>query len=101
MVDKPGSPSTQLLLAQVGVARSDPDYEKLNVMNQVLGGLFSSRLNMNLREKHGYTYGASSALYDNAAPGPLMLQGEVRADVTGAAIRETLKEAQGMLDRLA
>jgi zinc protease len=55
IADKPGTPQTTLIVAQVGVARSDPDYEKLNVMNQVLGGLFSSRLNMNLREKHGYT----------------------------------------------
>ena len=60
VVDRPSLPQTTVMVAQVGVARSNPDYERLNVMNQVLGGLFSSRVNMNLREEHGYTYGAFS-----------------------------------------
>jgi len=99
VVDKPGAPQTQVLFAQVGIARSDPDYEKLNVMNQVMGGLFSSRLNMNLREQHGYTYGASSSVLDNTAPGPMILASQVRADVTGASIKEMVKEATGMLEK--
>ncbi|MFI5372255.1 MAG: insulinase family protein, partial [Candidatus Eisenbacteria bacterium] len=99
VVDKPGSSQTDLMVAQIGVARSDPDYEKLTVMNQVLGGLFSSRLNLNLREEHGYTYGAYSSLYDNTAPGPIIMGGGVRGDATGASIRETLKEARGMLEK--
>jgi zinc protease len=99
VVDKPGAPQTQVLFAQVGIARSDPDYEKLNVMNQVMGGLFSSRLNMNLREEHGYTYGASSSVLDNAAPGPMILSSQVRTDVTGPSIKEMIKEATGMLEK--
>jgi zinc protease len=99
VVDRPGLPQTTLMLAQIGVARSDPDYEKLTLANQVLGGLFSSRLNMNLREEHGFTYGASSLVYDNTAPGPLMLTSEVRVDATGKSIEESLKEAKGMLDK--
>ena len=99
VVDRPGSPQTTLMVAQVGVARSDPDYEKLNVMNQVLGGLFSSRINMNLREAHGYTYGASSAFYDNTMPGPFTIQSDVRRDVSGPAVQEILKETKAMLEK--
>jgi zinc protease len=97
IADKPGTPQTTLLLAQLGVPRSDPDHEKLNVMNQVLGGLFSSRINMNLREKNGYTYGAYSALPDNRLPGPYTLGADVRTDVTGASVKEMMKEVSGML----
>src|SRR5207247_2020583 len=88
---------TTLLGTQLGVPRSDPDYEKLDVMNQVLGGLFSSRVNMNLREAHGYTYGAFSSLSENRLPGPYTIGGDVRKDVTGPAVHEIMKEVNGML----
>ena len=97
IADKPGTPQTTLLVAQIGVARSDPDHEKLTVMNQVLGGLFSSRLNLNLREQHGYTYGAYSTLPENRLPGPYVLGADVRTDATGASVREMMKEAHSML----
>jgi zinc protease len=97
IADKPGVPQTTLIVAEVGVPRSDPDYEKMNVMNQVLGGLFSSRINMNLREKHGYTYGAFSSLPENREPCPYYLQADVRTDVTGPAVAEVVKEVDGML----
>ena len=60
IVDRPGAPQTQLRVAMIGAARSAPDFRPAQVMNTALGGLFSSRINMNLREKNGYTYGASS-----------------------------------------
>ncbi|MEO5936871.1 MAG: pitrilysin family protein, partial [Terriglobales bacterium] len=60
IVDKPGAPQTQLRIGSPGIARSNPDYVPLDVMNTTLGGLFSSRINMNLREKNGYSYGAGS-----------------------------------------
>ena len=60
IVDKPGSPQTTLLTFGVGMERKSPDYPAVTVMNKMLGGLFSSRINMNLREEHGYTYGAFS-----------------------------------------
>ncbi len=97
IADKPGTPQAILLVTQVGVQRSDPDYEKLDVMNQILGGLFSSRVNMNLRERHGYTYGAFSALPENRLPGPYMIGAGVRIDVTGASVKEMLEEVDGML----
>ena len=97
IADKPGTPQTTVLVAQVGVARSDPDHEKLTVMNQVLGGLFSSRLNMNLREQHGYTYGAYASLPENRLPGPYVLGADVRTDATAASVKEMMKEVSGML----
>ena len=99
IVDTPGAPQTALVAAQLGVARSDPDYEKLNVMNQVLGGLFSSRVNMNLREQHGYSYGAFSFMRDNRGVGPLIVGSMVRTDVTGPALKEMMKEVDGMKEK--
>ena len=69
IIDKPGAPQSQVRIGWVGVARSTPDYFPITVMNTVLGGAFSSRLNLNLREKHGYTYGASVAIRHAAGRG--------------------------------
>jgi zinc protease len=96
LVDMKGAPQTALGIAQLGVKRSDPDFERLNVMNTILGGLFSSRVNLNLREKHGYTYGAFSSLVETRGVGPLFVGSAVRADVTGASVREMLSEARAM-----
>src|SRR5262249_30719554 len=60
LVDKPNAPQSQIRIGSVAVARSTPDYFPIQVANTILGGSFSSRLNMNLREQHGYTYGANS-----------------------------------------
>jgi zinc protease len=96
VVDKSGAPQTAVGVAQFGVPRSDPDYERINVMNQILGGLFASRVNMNLREKHGYTYGAFSFMQDNRGAGPFVVGAQVRSDVTGPAIAEMFKEVKAM-----
>ena len=98
IVDKPGSPQTAVLAGQFGVKRSDPDYEKLDVMNTVMGGLFSSRINLNLREDKGYSYGAFSFVAQNRGVGALMAGAMVRADVTGPSVEEVLKEVQKMKD---
>jgi zinc protease len=97
IVDKPSSPQTMLLVAQLGVMRSDPDFEKLNTMNQILGGLFSSRVNLNLREKHGYSYGAFSAVVERRDVGPILVGASVRTDATGASVQEMMNELNGML----
>ncbi len=99
IVDKSGSPQTAVAVAQFGVPRSDPNFEKINVMNQILGGLFSSRVNLNLREKHGYTYGAFSFMQENRGPGPFVVAAAVRTDATGPSIDEMLKEVKGMQDQ--
>jgi zinc protease len=92
IVDKPGSPQTALVLAQLGVARSHPDFEKLEVTNEILGGLFASRLNLNLRETKGYTYGVVSEVSANRWIGPIHISTSVETQFTGAAVREVLNE---------
>lgn len=97
IVNKPG-PQTALLVGQMGVNRADPDFERLNVMNTILGGLFASRLNMNLREAKGYSYGAFSFLGENRGIGPIVIGAAVRTDATGPSVAEMMKETKGMLE---
>ena len=92
IVDKPGSPQTTLVAFGLGVARDNPDYPAINVMNNVLGGLFSSRINMNLREKNGYTYGAQSGFFFYRGGGPMFAFAQVRTDVTAPAVHELFAE---------
>ena len=96
IVDKPGAPQTELRVAAVGLPRSTPDFQSVQVMNTALGGLFSSRINMNLREQHGYSYGAGSVFVFRKGPGPFLVQSAVRTDVTAPAVTEILKEIRGM-----
>ncbi|HXE90453.1 MAG TPA: pitrilysin family protein [Terriglobales bacterium] len=96
IVDKPGAPQTYVRVGQVGVPRSSPDYVPLEVMNTTLGGLFSSRINLNLREQHGYTYGAFSAFVYRRGPGPFFAGSSIRTDVTAPAIGEIFKEIERM-----
>jgi zinc protease len=98
LVDRPDAPQTTLLLFSLGPARSTPDYPQLEVMNSELGGLFSSRINMNLREEHGYTYGAGSFFSYHVAPGPLIVYSDVRTDATAPATTEIFKELRRMRD---
>jgi zinc protease len=92
VVDRPGSNQTTLELAQPGVAITDPDYPALMVLNAVLGGGFSSRVNLNLRERHGYAYGASSDVSAGRGVGLITLQADVQSRFTGASVRELLNE---------
>jgi zinc protease len=96
IVDKPGAPQTQLRVATIGVPRATPDYAPIRIMNDMLGGLFSSRINLNLREEHGYTYGASSQFVFRRAAGPFVVGTGVRTDVTAPAVSEILKELKRM-----
>jgi predicted Zn-dependent peptidase len=92
LVDKPGAPQSQIRIGWVGVARSTPDFFPIQVMNTVLGGAFSSRLNLNLREKHGYTYGASSLFDMRTAAGPFVAAAGVQTDKTADALKEFFNE---------
>lgn len=94
IVDKPDSPQTFILAGGLGVPRSTPDYVPLEVMNNALGGLFSSRLNMNLREEHGYTYGGFSTFLYRRGPGVFGAGGAIRTDVTAPAVGEVFKELE-------
>ena len=97
LVDKPGAPQSQIRIGWIGVPRSTPDYFPLQVMNTILGGSFASRLNMNLREKNGYTYGASSGFDMRAAAGPFVATAGVQTDKTAEALREFFNELTGIL----
>src|SRR5439155_17379643 len=99
IVDKPGAPQTEVRVVGIGAARSSPDYQAMRVMNTALGELFSSRINMNLREEHGYTYGASSQFVFRRSPGPFVAGAGVRTDVTAPAVSEILKEVRGMVEK--
>jgi zinc protease len=98
IVDKPGSPQTQLRVGQVGVPRSSPDFVPIEVMNTLLGGLFSSRINLNLREAHGYTYGAASRFIFRRGAGPFVVLGGIRTDATAPALKEVFNELGRMRD---
>jgi zinc protease len=99
IVDKPGSPQTELRVASIGPPRSSPDFVALQVMNNELGGLFSSRINMNLRERHGYSYGARSVFAFRRNGGPFTIGAGVRTDATAPSVSEIFKEVQGMLEK--
>ena len=92
IVDKPGSPQTTLIAFGLGAAAYSPDHAAVEEMNSILGGLFSSRINMNLREKNGYTYGAFSGFGYFRGGGPLYTGAQVRTDVTAPAARELFSE---------
>lgn len=96
IVDKPASTQTTLRVGQVSIAFSHRDCVPTMVLNAALGGLFSSRINMNLREQHGYTYGASSAFVYRRGPGPFLVGASVRTDATAEAVREILFEIERM-----
>jgi zinc protease len=92
IVDKPGAAQSQIRIGAVGVPRSTPDFFPIQVMNTVLGGSFQSRLNMNLREKHGYTYGANSLFDMRVAAGPFVATAGVQTDKTADALKEFFNE---------
>ena len=92
LVNKAAAAQSVITAGLVGVPRNTPDYFSLVVMNAVLGGQFSSRLNLNLREEKGYTYGARSSFSFNAGPGPFSAGASVQTAVTKESIVETVKE---------
>ena len=92
LIDKPGAAQSVLAVGQVGQPRSSPDYFPLTVMNEILGGQFSSRINLNLREDKGYSYGASSQFAFRIGPGPFEAGGSVHTEVTKEALVELIKE---------
>jgi len=97
IVDKPGAPQSQVRIGWAAVARATPDYFPITVMNTVLGGAFSSRLNLNLREKHGYTYGAQSQFDMRLSAGPFVAAAGIQTDKTADALKEFFNELNGIL----
>ncbi|MEZ4699179.1 MAG: pitrilysin family protein [Rhodothermales bacterium] len=96
LVDKPGSAQSIIRIGRIGAARDTDDYYALTVLNTILGGSFTSRLNQNLREDKGYTYGAGSRFSFLPVPGPFLATAAVQTDVTGPALTEFMKELRGI-----
>jgi predicted Zn-dependent peptidase len=92
LVDRPHSVQTNILAGDFAVRRADPDFIPLTVMNRVLGGGASARLFLNLREKHGYTYGAYSSFTSDIYPGAWRANTEVRNAVTDGSLHELMEE---------
>jgi predicted Zn-dependent peptidase len=98
LIDKPGAAQSSFRIGTVGVARSTEDYFPLLVMNTILGGSFTSRLNQNLRETHGYTYGAGSGFAMRREAGPFQASAEVVTAKTDSALVEFMKELRAIRD---
>jgi len=98
IVDKPGAPQTALFAFGVGVPATTADLPAIQVMNYTLGGAFASRINMNLREEHGYTYGASSGFRMYRGAGPFLAGGLVRTNVTGDSATQLMYEIKRFPD---
>jgi zinc protease len=96
LVDRPGSVQSVIQIGQVGVPRSSPDYFPLFVMNRILGGASSARINLNLREDKGYTYGASSAFSFRRGAGPFTAAAPVQGFSTKESVTEFMKEIRGI-----
>jgi len=96
IVDRPGAAQSELRIGHVAAPRTSPDYHALILLNLVLGGQFVSRINMNLREDKGYTYGARTSFDFRRGPGPFVLQASVQTAATAAAIAEVLAEVEGV-----
>ncbi|HEX8142809.1 MAG TPA: insulinase family protein [Pyrinomonadaceae bacterium] len=96
LVDKPGAAQSILVIGQVGPSRATPDYFPLLLMNMMLGGQFTSRLNLNLREDKGYTYGARTFFDYRRGPGPFAASTSVQTAVTRQSIEEIFKELRGI-----
>ena len=92
IVPRPGAPQSELRIGHVAVARTTPDYHPLVAANMILGGQFVSRINLNLREDKGFTYGARTAFDFRRMPGPFSLQLSVQTAATARAIEESLGE---------
>lgn len=96
LVHRPDAAQSELRIGHVAVARSTPDYHALLVLNMILGGQFVSRINMNLREDKGYTYGARTSFDFRRGPGPFTLHVSVQSDATADSVLEALAEIEAI-----
>ena len=96
LVDKPGAAQSTFAIGNPGPPRSTPDYYALQVMNTMLGGMFQSRLNANIREEKGYSYGVSSSFAYGKGPGAFRTGGDIVSAKSDAALVEFMKELRGI-----
>jgi predicted Zn-dependent peptidase len=100
LIDKPGAAQSVINIGRIGAARLTNDYNSIVVMNTLLGGSFTSRLNQNLREKNGYTYGANSRFSFRPVPGSFLASSSVQTEVTDKALTEFFNELNGIREPL-
>ncbi|HYO47586.1 MAG TPA: pitrilysin family protein [Gemmatimonadota bacterium] len=101
IVDKPGAEQSEIRIGRIGADRLTEDYHEIVVMNTILGGSFTSRLNQRLREERGYSYGAYSEFVFRPAPGPFVAQAAVQTVVTDSALAVFMREISGILERVS
>ena len=99
LVHKDDATQTALQVALIGAERKSADFAALEVLNAALGGLFTSRINNNLREEKGYSYGVYSQFDYRRTPGPFDIAGSVRTNATGAAVSEIFKEVRAVREQ--
>lgn len=92
VIDRPQAVQSEIRVGHIGVPRSCEDYFPLSVMNAIFGGVFNSRINLNLRERHGYTYGARSQFAFRRQAGPFVVAAPVRNEVTRESVTEMIAE---------
>src|ERR1700722_10498947 len=98
LVDRPGAVQTDVEIGNIAISRLDADYVPMVVMDRIVGGGAAARLFMNLREVHGYTYGAYSQLVARRYAGPWVAEGSMRTDATGGAMTEFMNEINRIRD---
>jgi zinc protease len=96
IVDKPDAAQSAIVVGHMGLERNSPDYASVQVLNTILGGKFTSRLNMNLREEKGYTYGARSAFSFRKGLGYFLARTQVQSEFTKESLVEVVKELRGL-----
>jgi zinc protease len=97
LVDKPGAAQSTFAIGRPGPPRNTPDFYALQVMNTMLGGMFQSRLNANIREEKGYSYGVTSSFGYGKGPGPFRTGGDIVTEKSDAALVEFMKELKGII----
>ena len=97
LLDRPGAPQAVARVGHVGIARSDADFDRLMLLNQVLGGQFTSRLNEKLREERGYTYGVRSSFDARRGKGPFSIASSLQSDRLSEALEDVYHEVQALV----
>jgi zinc protease len=100
LVDMPSKPQSEIVLARTMPPEYSPDMAKIDVMDAILGGLFASRLNLNIREVHGYSYGFNSGAFWQKGPSSERAQGAVTREKTDSSLIEAMKEVRGLTGTL-
>jgi zinc protease len=98
LLDKPGAVQAVVRVGHVGLPRSHPDHDALQVLNQILGGQFSSRLNARLREEKGLTYGIRSQFDFRREAGPFLVSASLQADRIGEALSDLRREIEDLIE---